>query len=665
MFKICIFAGTTEGRELAELLKGRPVSVSAFTATEYGGSLIEAAGNVSVSSGRLDEEEMRALFSKERYDLVVDATHPYAAVVTENIAKACEETGTGYLRVLREGSALPEDAVFVSDAKEAASFLDETEGSILLTTGSKELSVFAPLKDFSERVFARVLPMESSLKACEEAGLPPSRIIAMQGPFTEEMNAATLSMCHASWLVTKESGKAGGFDEKLSAARKAGARLLVIGRPPQREGVSLGEAVKIIEERAGLIFRPSVIVAGIGPGAPESATLEVIRAVKEADCLIGAKRMIQAYSEEGKPAFDAVAPAAIAKVIEENRQFRRFTVLMSGDSGFYSGTKKLLPMLSGCDVRVLPGVSSLSLLCARLGLSYEDIPTASLHGRDYPIEDLIRRNARVFAMTGGSDGVNRLCERLIGAGLADTILHVGERLSYPDEKITTGSPEELRSMTFDSLSAVIIEDPCPDGIVTGGLPDDAFVRGADGTEVVPMTKSEVRAVCLSKLRLTESSVCWDVGAGTGSVSVEMALKAPRGHVYAVEKKDAAADLIEINRKALGASNVTVVRGTAPEACKDLPAPTHVFIGGSSGNMKEIIALALSKTPDARIVATAVTLESVSELTSVMKEFGPGESEAVLLSVSRDRKAGPYHLMNALNPVYIFTMQHKSAEGGAL
>ncbi|MBQ1689934.1 MAG: bifunctional cobalt-precorrin-7 (C(5))-methyltransferase/cobalt-precorrin-6B (C(15))-methyltransferase, partial [Firmicutes bacterium] len=150
-----------------------------------------------------------------------------------------------------------------------------------------------------------------------------------------------------------------------------------------------------------------------------------------------------------------------------------------------------------------------------------------------------------------------------------------------------------------------------------------------------------------------------------SVSVEMALKAPKGHVYAVEKKDAAADLIEVNGKALGASNVTVVRGTAPAACEDLPAPTHVFIGGSSGNMKEIIALALSKSPDARIVATAVTLESVSELASVMKEFGPGESEAVLLSVSRDRKAGPYHLMNALNPVYIFTMQHKSAEGGAL
>ncbi len=133
-----------------------------------------------------------------------------------------------------------------------------------------------------------------------------------------------------------------------------------------------------------------------------------------------------------------------------------------------------------------------------------------------------------------------------------------------------------------------------------------------------MTKSEVRSVCLSKLRLTERAVCWDIGAGTGSVAIEMALQAKRGQVYAIEQKDAAIRLLQQNKERFCAENLTVVSGCAPEACRDLPAPTHVFIGGSSGNMREILAL--------------------------------------VLEIARDKRAGDYHLMTGQNPIYIFTMQ---------
>ena len=171
-----------------------------------------------------------------------------------------------------------------------------------------------------------------------------------------------------------------------------------------------------------------------------------------------------------------------------------------------------------------------------------------------------------------------------------------------------------------------------------------------------MTKSEVRSVCLSKLALTEHAVCWDVGAGSGSVAIEMALKATGGEVFAIERKDTAVELLRENTRRFGLHNLTIVPGLAPEVCRELPAPTHVFIGGSAGNMRQILAEILTKNPNARIVATAVTLESVAELTQCVKDIPFATTEVVSMTVARDRKAGPYHLMMGQNPIFIFTMQ---------
>ena len=252
--------------------------------------------------------------------------------------------------------------------------------------------------------------------------------------------------------------------------------------------------------------------------------------------------------------------------------------------------------------------------------------------------------------------MNGLCRTLAENGLGTVTVSVGEQLSYEDETITTGMAEELQSKAFAPLSAVLIENDHPDAIVTHGLPDEAFLRGAGEGGVVPMTKSEVRAVALSKLRLTERAVCYDIGAGTGSVAIEMALQAKHGHVYAVERRDDAVELLKKNQAAFHVENLTVVSGTAPEACRDLPAPTHVFIGGSAGNLRDILSMLLAKNPHVRIVATAVSLESIAELTACMKDFAFTEAEAVSAQIARGKKAGPYHLMTGQNPVYIFTMQ---------
>lgn len=286
-------------------------------------------------------------------------------------------------------------------------------------------------------------------------------------------------------------------------------------------------------------------------------------------------------------------------------------------------------------------------LCARLRTSYENVTPVSLHGRENAVFLPLSQGKRLFVLVGGENGMGKLCRNLAEAGLGDTQVRVGEKLSYPDERIVSGTAEELKNSVFDSLAVALLEHPCvlP---ATQGLPDEAFLR----TDAVPMTKSEVRAICLSKLALNDDSLVWDVGAGTGSVTVEMAFHAKS--VYAVERKDAALDILRQNLAKFHTDNVKVVPGVAPAACADLPAPTHVFLGGTSGNLRDILDVILNKNPEARIVATAVTLESLGQLTAALSDFR--ETEVVSVSVARDRKLGAYHLMTGQNPIYIVTMQ---------
>ena len=656
MCKICIFAGTTEARWLVELLSAQPVAVTACVATEYGETLLPEASSVTVRSGRIPVGEIIEMLSKTKFDLVIDATHPYAASITESVAHACAETGTDYLRLLREESDKVSGVQYASSAEDAAAFLSKTDGNILLTTGSKDLKTYSKIKDFTARVYARVLPLDASLALCREAGVQPSHILAMQGPFSEEMDTAMLRAVSARWLVTKDGGEAGGFSAKVAAARKAGADVLVIGRPKQREGKSFSQVLEILERRFGFKFPQSVQIVGIGPGSQSAMTQEARRAIEEADCLIGARRMLDAAARDRQKTFAAIAPQEIADFLRAHREYRRCAVLMSGETGFFSGTKKLLPLLSSCEVSVLPGLSSLSYLCAKLQTSYEDVHVVSLHGRAHDIAADVRAHARVFALVGGERGVNDLCRSLTENGLGAVTVSVGERLSYEGETITTGTAEELKDRAFAPLSAVLIENEHPDAVVTHGLPDEAFLRGAGEGGIVPMTKSEVRAIALSKLRLTERAVCYDIGAGTGSVAIEMALQAKCGHVYAVERRADAVELLKKNQAAFHVENLTVVSGTAPEACRDLPVPTHAFIGGSAGSLRDILSMLLAKNPHVRIVATAIALESVAELTACMKDFAFTETEVVSVQVARGKEAGPYHLMTGQNPVYVFTMQ---------
>ena len=567
-----------------------------------------------------------------------------------------------YLRLNRDGDGADGEAVAVDSIQGAADFLAQNPGAALLATGSKELQPYTGVEDYRERFYPRVLPMASSLEACAAAGFAPAHIIAMQGPFTVDMNVATLKAIGAKWLVTKASGRSGGFDEKLEAARQAGARCIVIGQPAQARAGFTGTRA-LADGALRLQTRAGGRRGGHRHGVPGHADLRGRRGPAACDCMIGARRMLEATADYGKPGFAEIAPQKIAACMDAHPEHRRFAVVMSGDSGFYSGTKKLLPLLDGDDVRVIPGLSSMQVLCAKFHTSWDDARAISLHGREGSIVPELKRWGKVFALMDGADAVKRICADLIDAGMGDALVRVGERLSYPDEKLTEGTasePQGLRMRPAERHTGGASHPPEP---LPVGLPDEAFIRelGGEGTKAVPMTKSEVRALSIAKLRLTEDAVVYDVGAGTGSVSVEAALNCPEGRVYAVECREDAADLIKKNRRRFALRNLDVVQGMAPEAMADLPAPTHAFIGGSSGNMADIITALIEKNPRVRIVINAIALESVGETADIIAKFGFDDSEVVQMNLARSRKAGRYHLMTGLNPITIAAMQRREDE----
>lgn len=689
MKQIILFAGTTEGRQLSEWLSGEGLDVLACVATEYGSLLMKEQEHLEVRKGRLTKEEMEHLFRKEGQPLVLDVTHPYAVEVSENIRAACEKAGCEYLRLIRSAygtqttshksdfcamgkKQAEDDCVVVQSVKDAADWLAGTKGRILVTTGSKELHYFTNIPNYRERVYARVLATPEVVAHCSELGFIGQHLICMQGPFTKEMNIAMLRQFHASWLVTKESGKEGGSPEKLEAAKEAGAKVVLVGRPMEQTGVSVKEGIKILRERFSLETYPMLaaerqedsdlkeqhqaILAGIGMGTPDTMTKEVWEVFQKADCILGAGRMLESLRGLGKPMLDAYAPEKMTAYVREHPEYKRIAVALSGDVGFYSGAKRLIRAFEqeGIKVELMPGISSVAYLCSRLGIAWEDVKLMSIHGRKGNLIGAVRENLRTFTLLGGKDNVEALCRELLYYGMEQVMIYVGERLHYPEERITKGMPGELLGQSFDGLCAALIENPDYKGGAVSCIPDEEFVRGK-----APMTKSEIRCLSVAKLKLCRDSLVYDIGAGTGSVSVEMALQASEGTVWAVEKESEAAELIRENCRKFQVSNVEVVKGAAPEALGDLPAPTHAFIGGSSGNLKEILQLLLRKNPKIRIVINAVTLETIGETTQCLKELPFTNTEVVQVQMAKAKTLGRYQLMMGQNPVYIFT-----AEGNA-
>ena len=394
----------------------------------------------------------------------------------------------------------------------------------------------------------------------------------------------------------------------------------------------------------------NVTLIGMGSGQPENLTLQGLAALRQADLILGARRLLAvlpAGCTENRAA--AYRPDEVAELLQTSGA-ENAVLVYSGDTGFYSGASAMMKKLEalGVRARVLPGLSSIQLLAAALGRPWQGWNLVSAHGRTCdPVAECMQGRPTFF-LTGGSEDPATLCAQLVAEGFGDMQAVVGQCLGTPEEKLFRGSVKELAAGRFNSLSVLLVEAAEVLPRRAPGLPDEAFERGD-----VPMTKQEVRAAVLAKLAVRPEDILWDVGAGTGSVSVELALAAPRGRVYAVECRPEGCALIKANREKFRTRNLVLVEGLAPAALSDLPAPDAVFIGGSKGSLAAIVDAALDKNPDARICVSAIALESLSAAVAALTAKGR-TVQVSQIAVSRAKAVGGLHLMMAQNPIYLIT-----------
>ncbi len=667
---------------------------------------------LNVHCEQMDEGRMREFIKENGFDFVIDATHPYAVKASANIKEAVKDLNVQRIRLKRviSGNASLDGVRFFDTHEDCAKALCAMTGRILLTIGCRELSKYCENEDLKERLIVRIIPDEDSLRCCRELGIKGKNIIAMQGPFSLSMNEAMIEMYGIAAMVSKQSGTAGGFDEKMIAANHTGIPLFVIGKAEEEAGaLTLSEVKELLQDELGIrpennsahseeedferqkVFvkesenkeesniQKEITLAGIGMGSIGNCTTDVVKSVEKADLLFGAKRMLASFPESKAEKVPLYTAEEILNYIKNHPEYQRIVVLFSGDSGFYSGAKKLADALKkeldanalkskqNADalnpemnngrtlIKILPGISSVSYLSSKCGISYEDALILSMHGKELVnIAKKVRNHKKIFLLLSGSEDIRFIGQKLQKAGLDEVKITIGFNLSYEDEKILTMNPEECSTFDEKGIFTACIENDNPVfDILTPGLENEAFLR-----EKVPMTKEEVREVSITKLRLKKDSILYDIGSGTGSISVEAAGLSDDIKVFAIEQKEEAVNLTGKNAEKFNLENIQIIHAKAPDGLKQLPKATHAFIGGSGGNLREIIECLYEINPRMRVVINAISLETLSEIKEILKLPYVTNPDVVLAQFSHAKNVLDYNLMTSDNPVWICAFDFK-------
>ena len=396
--------------------------------------------------------------------------------------------------------------------------------------------------------------------------------------------------------------------------------------------------------------RKKFYIIGAGMGTPTTLTAEAQHALRHADAVFATARLAAVSERAAVCPFHRLANVALATDVPTA------AVLVSGDVGFFSAAAKLRAQLAPHgEVQLVCGLSSMQYFCAKLGTAYDDACIRSLHGREGSVVGAVSYHKKTFVLTGGEQTAPALCRALTAAGLGELTVHLGENLGTAQERLLTDRARVLAETDCGSLAVLLIENPA-------AVDPTAPVRDAMLTRAkVPMTKEEVRWVAAAKLAPQPADTVWDVGAGTGAVTLELARRACDGVVYAVERDPTALDLLAVNRAKLGGYNVQIVAGTAPAALELLAAPDCVFVGGSGGQLTAILAAAKAKNPTVRVVVSAIALETLHEAQTALAALGFANVEVVQLAAARGRAVGAYTMMTANNPVFLLSGGGADAE----
>ncbi|TGE33254.1 precorrin-6y C5,15-methyltransferase (decarboxylating) subunit CbiE [Desulfosporosinus sp. Sb-LF] len=395
-------------------------------------------------------------------------------------------------------------------------------------------------------------------------------------------------------------------------------------------------------------------VIGIGPGRPEWLPPAITKLVGNCDILIGGSRALELFPNfAGRQYCLSGDLAHSLEVIANALQKKKIIgVLVSGDPGFFSFLPRLKKEFPEERIDVYPGISSLQFAFARAGIPWQEATFVSVHGRELSVlPRVITRPTAV--LTGGENTPQKIAQLYLDLG-SNPHISVGNALTYPEEFWETMDAEHLSHEKTSLKNAIVILYPTieQDNMQTTGcrigIPDHEFLRGK-----VPMTKAEIRVQVLAKAQISTNDHIVDIGAGTGSISIEAAGLAPKGVVYAIEHNPEAQELILANQQKFGISNLRLISGAAPDVFGELPQVNVCIIGGSHGRLKEI----LEKVPlveGGRIVITAVTIETVSHGLKLLEDLHYQEIDAVSIQAVRWKPVQTLHMAQALNPVFILS-----------
>lgn len=404
----------------------------------------------------------------------------------------------------------------------------------------------------------------------------------------------------------------------------------------------------------------NINLVGIGLGNPDLLTKSAFDAIDRSNVIIGAKRIVESVKEDfpDKIFFIEYNTEKIIDIIKENLN-NEIAVVFSGDISLFSGSLKLFDKLKiaiqdditfkECTINTFPGISSLSYLCAKSNIDISKVKILSFHGKEELLYHNINSNEHTFIITSKAEGVKEICKKLIDFGFFKLDITLGENLSYENERITKAKASDFLEMDISDLNCMIISNPDADKSIAFGLPDEAFER-----DKVPITKSEVRAVIMSKLDICPDSICYDIGAGSGSVTIEMSRLAYEGKVYAIEKNPLAVELIKKNIHNFSAENIELIHAKAPDGLDNILDADKIFIGGSGGELGSIMEMIFTSKKNHTIVISAITMETIAQITNIVKiakEKGY-DTEITAVNVSKSKEVGPYNMMMAQNMVFI-------------
>jgi precorrin-6Y C5,15-methyltransferase (decarboxylating) len=405
-----------------------------------------------------------------------------------------------------------------------------------------------------------------------------------------------------------------------------------------------------------------IIICGIGPGSPDYVLPKVRAVVQNSEVIVGGKRHLSLFDCSNKTTVEIKGKLEdLAQVLEDYNGLN-VAILVSGDTGFHSLLRTFNRHFPDKKVSVIAGISTYQYFFAQLQMTYEDAFISSLHGQTIDFVQKVKAFPKVFLLTDTQNSWRQIAQALAANGLGECIMHIGNNLSYADETIVSAKALELVDADYSfPFCSVIIENKKAanpainvDETPSLGIADGEFIRGS-----VPMTKEEVRVLALSKLKLRATDHLLDIGAGTGSVSIEAARILKAGRVTAIERKAEAIELIEANAQKFGIENIDIKHGTAPEQLHGCEGVSSVFVGGSGGELPAILEWVAAYTVSGtQVVITAVTLNTLELARNFLENPAFELPEIIQVAITRIDRIGKTDMMRANTPVWIITTKLK-------